>query len=864
MNNSTKIGLLLLPLMVVVTTHAGAQAGKTETPYAKLFKDKAVKTQRGLITLHKLEGKVYFELPLKLLGKDMLLGSVAEATSNSDDAAAGEQAHDPLCIYFAQADSSVQIRKRFFTARADSSESSLQKALVKNNADPVIASFKILAVTPDSLSLVFDVTPFFVNGSVAMDPFMPVGGLYSRNTLYRAENSLLHDIMAWRDNVCISSYLSYSVTNAIMGLPYSENRPATILMKRSLVLLPEQPMRARLSDPRIGVFYTGYEQYSGNDNGVKPIYYANRWRLEPADMAAYQRGELVKPITPITFYIDDKFPQQWMPYIAQGVHDWNKAFERIGFKQAIVTKPYPTNDTAFDPNNIKYNCIKYAPTLTQNAMGPSWVDPRTGEILNASVYVYHGIADVLNNWMFVQMSAADKRARTMHMPQELMGRGIRYVIAHEVGHCLGLMHNMGASSAFPVDSLRSPTFTAKYGTTPSIMDYARFNFIAQPGDVERGVQMTPPELGVYDYYAIKWLYQPIYTARTTAEETAVLEKWISEKIGDPMYRYGKQQLGRTIDPHAQTEDLGDDQVKATRYMMKNMQFIMQNMDQWVDATDTDYGFRSEMNFAIINIHFYWYWMHVLSNVGGIYMYEKHEGDPFPAYKVVPKPTQKESVLFLLESLEHLSWMNNKQVEGHMNRMNGDAAGYIRSALFPYMMLWVAHLGFSETKAGAGAYTQAECVNDVFNYVWGSAMAGKKPTAEKLSMQTALVNLLIRNSRVLEKPGAGAAAVNGAGHELADAWSLPVLNGIDSKNFYPGCMHAGHITGDVLKGAGAVSGVGFFPGVKYQATDIAHIYYGWLLRCKDILQKLTPSQTGEVKLQYQYLLAQINKSLKITN
>jgi hypothetical protein len=831
-----------------------AQGNRGETPYAKLFKEKAVKTQRGLITLHKAEGKVYFELPLKLLQKDMLLGSVVEAASNANDAVAGEQAHEPLCIYFAQADSSVQIRKRFFYSRTDSGESSLQKALDKNNVDPVMASFKILAVPPDSLSLVFDATAFFVNGNAAMDPFMPAAGFVTRRTTYKSENSLLYDIMAYEDNVCISSYLSFGVTSSFLGFQFAEDKPSTVLMKRSLVLLPVQQMRPRLNDPRIGVFYTDHMKFSGKDNGVKPVHFANRWKLEPIDAAAWKRGERVAPVKPITFYIDDQFPKQWITYIQQGVEDWNKAFEQIGFKNAIVTRLYPANDPAFDPNNIKYNCIKYAPTLTQNAMGPSWVDPRTGEILNASVYIYHGIADILSEWMFIQTAAADKRARTMHLPQELIGRGIRYVTAHEVGHCLGLMHNMGASSAFPVDSLRSPSFTQKYGTTPSIMDYARFNFVAQPGDVERGVQMTPPELGVYDYYAIKWLYQPIYTAHTSADEVPVLEKWISEKIKDPMYRYGKQQLSGTIDPNAQTEDLGDDQVKATRYLMKNLQYIMKHLDAWVDAEDKDYMFRKDVNFSIINIHFYWYWMHVLHNVGGIYQYEKKEGDPFPAYKVVPRQKQKESILFLLDALEHLSWMNNDKLEAHMSSMNGDAANYMRSVLFPYMMRWVANIGFSETKAGSDAYTQAECISDVFNYVWGGAIAGKKPTPEKLSMQSSLVLLLIRNARVLENPTAFTASVN----QLQDediAW----LQGMH----HPSGVEICSVKDQGLK-QGKVSGFGYLPRLRYQAADISHIYYGWLLQCKDILQKLAPVHTGDVKRQYQYLLLQINKSLKVTH
>lgn len=636
------IGMLLIAvLMMALPVQLAAQqsGAKNDHPYYKLFKGKAVKTQQGLVTLHKADGKLYMEFPVALYEKDMLLGSVAESVSNSEDAAAGEQAHDPLCIHFTMIDSTVYIRSGSHSVLSDA-DSNLVRAMGKNHMAPILAAFKILAVSPDSQRVVFDATSFFVNGNKQMDPFLPVGGLYGRRTAYKAENSLLADIAAYEDNVVVSSYLSYGITSTFFGFTYEQDRPATVLMKRTLVLLPEQPMRSRLSDPRVGAFFSEYQKYSDRDNGVQPVFYANRWKLEPADTASHKRGELVQPVKPIIFYIDDKFPAHWIPYIKQGVEDWNKAFEKIGFKNAIVTLPYPKNDTAFDPNNIKYNCIKYAPTQKQNAMGPFWVDPRSGEILHAGVYVYHGMVDLLSDWLFIQTAAADERVRTKQIPADIMGRGIRYVLAHELGHCLGLMHNMGASSAFPVDSLRSATFTQQYGITPSIMDYARFNFVAQPGDLEKGVRLTPPELGVYDEHVIRWLYTPLYGTATPEEEVPTLDKWVAEKIVDPKYRYGKQQLYGVIDPNAQTEDLGDDQVAATRYAISNLQYIMKHMNKWVHHEDSNYLFRRTTNFALINIHFYWYWMHVLYNIGGIYQYEKYEGDPLPAYKVVPRETQK--------------------------------------------------------------------------------------------------------------------------------------------------------------------------------------------------------------------------------
>ncbi|WP_127124991.1 zinc-dependent metalloprotease [Pseudoflavitalea rhizosphaerae] len=841
---------LVCPGSIVLAQQAPAVA-KKENKYSSLFKNKTVKTVRGMITLHKVDGKLLMEFPVKLLGRHMLLGSVADAVSHSDDAAAGEQAHDPLCINFVQADSNILVRRSVFNVSTSASDLTMQTALNKNNLNPVMGSYKILALSPDTQSVVFDATSLFVNGSNEMDPFMPVGGLYTRKAAFKSDLSMLADVMAYEDNVTVSCYMTYGITSTFFGFVTAEDRPGTVLVKRSMMLLPETPMRPRLNDPRIGVFYTEHMQYTSADNGARKIYLANRWRLEPKDETAFNRGELTEPVTPVLFYVDDKFPAHWIPAIRQGVDDWNKAFEKIGFKNAVVTKMYPRNDSAFDPNNIRFNCIKYAPTATQNAMGPSWVDPRSGEILNASVYVYQGIAEVLQDWMFIQMAAVDKRVRRMNLPQEIVQQGMRYVIAHEIGHTLGLMHNMGASAAFPVDSLRSPSFTQKYGTTPSIMDYARFNFVAQPGDFERGVRMSPPDLGVYDYYAIKWLYTPLPDAATAEAEVPTLEKWISEKITDPMYRYSKQQVYGILDPNAQTEDLGDDQVKATRYAMQNLQYIMKNLNGWVEKEDKDFAFRKKTNFAIINIHFYWYLMHVINNIGGIYQYEKYEGDPFPAWKAVPREVQRESIHFILETLENLQWMNNPELEQHIGGMNGNAGEYMRTVLFPYVMRWVANIGLSEAKGGSEAYTRAECVKDVFDYVWSDVLAGKKASAEKLDLQTALVQLLISHSKVKDAPGGNTTAFGDDDAAIKEMARLEMM----AASFSP--LHGSSPMGM----PGNVSGFEFMPRVKFMATDISHIYYQWLLQCREILQRVVNAQTGDNKLQYEYLLLIINKALK---
>ncbi len=477
---------------------------KKESEYDKLFKKKH-EIAKGLITLHLLDGKVYFELPVNLINKDMLIGSTVTSISDNGNAVVGSKPTDLLHVVFTRNKTHVQLRQ--VNTDYITGNTQIDEALRKSTLGAILSNQKIQAYNNDSTAIVFDMSSVFLGDNKKMSPFdkNSIYGMYNRTENYQSDCSYISQIKAFKDNVSIKSCLSYtfSVSNS-QGTSLIKDRPFTAEMTRSIMLLKEKPYRPRMADYRIGVFFTGREQLGEGAKTTVPVYYANRWDIQPSDTAAYLRGEKVKPTKQIVFYIDNTFPEKWKPYLREGVTQWNELFEQIGFKDVVAAKDFPTDDPEFDPDNIKYSCVRYAPSSIENAMGPSWVDPRSGEILNASVYLYHNVIKLISNWLFVQTAQADKDVRTVNIPDEMVGDALRYVLSHEIGHCLGFMHNMGASSTFPVDSLRSPEFTQKYGTTPSIMDYARFNYVAQPGDKERGVKLTPPRFGEYDKYLIKW------------------------------------------------------------------------------------------------------------------------------------------------------------------------------------------------------------------------------------------------------------------------------------------------------------------------------------------------------------------------
>ncbi len=835
--------------------------------FDKLFKEKH-ETASGMFILHKMKEKVYFEIPLNMLGKEMLLASTTTETSDNANGIVGGKT-DPIHIVFTKSGENVQLRRINCDVITDNQDSNIAKAIQKSNVGSIMKSMKVEAYSKDSSAVVVDLTSFFVGDNKDLSPFDKYSQYtmldgFKRTESFQQDRSFLEGIKAFSDNVVIKSTLSYTytLTDSRTNKTVVKDEPFTTIITRSIVLLKEVPAVPRYADYRVAVFNTGKYLFGEKEQASRTIYYANRWNLVPKDLAAYKAGKLVEPEKQITFYIDNNFPEKWKPFIKESVEQWNELFEQIGFKNAIKAIPFPTDDNEFDPDNIKYSCIRYAPIGIQNAMGPSWVDPRSGEIINASVYVYHDIIKLLNNWMFIQISPANKNIRTKNIPDNLLYDGIRYVVSHEIGHCLGFMHNMSASNVIPVDSLRSPTFTNKTGTTTSIMDYARFNYVAQPGDMERGVKLTPPRFGEYDKFLIKWNYSIIPNVNNLEAESEVLSKMVSEAIKNPVYRYGIQ-LSSPFDPRSQTEDLGDDAIKASEYGIKNLKYLISNLNTWVGKEDDDFSYRSEIYEGIV-YQYIRYINHVFASVGGIYLNEVKVVDNVVPFESVERERQKSALEFIMKQLKDLDWLDNEELMKNLTIM-GSAKDLIGTVLAKAVITAPSKVMLSASISKT-PYDFFECSDDVFNYVWQPSVDRQKLTPIEKYIQSEYLKGILSVSNV-SKLMSGSAASEITNPQFNTGNSLfDILREEDTQSRF-------------LKQLRTQSAFEFMPqseseliptaGYSMPSTKFSIIFntesnfYRYVIKTKRLLESL--KKTGvdkEDKLHYELLLKTINTSFKV--
>lgn len=821
---------------------------KEEDKYTKFFKDKKVETARGkFVTLHKIDGNVYLELPTKYLGKELMMGAKVTSTTDPDYLAVGSMNSAPIVFRFEKQDSVIVMKApNSIVYRRDASPE-LQKALELNYRDQSVESFTPEVYKADSSAVVLKINSLVTESSPFFEIVPSQQGPFKITSSRNSNLTFVKGLKAFDTNASVRVEMNFSVNASLMGvLTVAKDMPLTAEVTYTILPVEASNAIPRLADARVGYQTTRKVSFPDYLDQSEPVYLAHRWQLVPKDKKAYAKGQLTEPEKKIVFYLDSAFPASWQRPIREGVLRWNKAFEAAGFRNAIEVRDFPKNDKQFDPDNLEYSCIRYIPNSQETIAASNWTDPRTGEIFRGNLTIYNNVEALMHKQRFIGTAAVDPQVRSSRLPQALFEESLSQLVTQEMGSVLGLLHNYAASASYTTDQLRSAKFTKESGLAPSILDGVTYNYLAQPSD--KGVRLINDQLGVYDLFAIDWGYRYFDLKGDPAAEAKELLSRVDKRAREPYLRYAPEQR-YAVDPTVRTEDLGNDPIKTAELTMKNLAFIQSNLSKWI-TNDPDSRKKKSLYLAIVQ-GYYLQLKNAMSLVGGVVCQESRLSTSLPRYQVVPKAKQREAFQWLLRQA--------KDFQGKADR-NFERKGFIDVSYYDQLLEFLVKDIYDlrsriiiASQVDSKTYSLGEYFDDLYQATFASTIAGKSPNHMERLMQIAFIDKSIAGT-VNPRNATPGMPYSFAGAPASVGGKLISLA---STTDYSDALKSGRVN----YGGGDPS-ASIYPMANVPALDTSEQYmYAALLKVRPLLEQRAASTTDRtLKAHYQTLAFKVAKLL----